>query len=87
MKVEIGKLATVAAGTKSIADVVIPPFDTTLTSRGFFGLYEHFLKESKTSEDAYYMVEDYCMENQIAIRYTTFISFRTSYYRFLDKRK
>lgn len=64
----------------------INPFDKTLTSRGFFDVYEQFLKESKTSMDAYYEVENWCMENELAIRYRSFGSFQNAYYRFLNRR-
>ena len=66
--------------------IVIRDFDTQLTAVGFFNVFEQFYAQSRTMEDAYDKVINYCLDNKISFGYSSFNSFQKNYYSFLKKK-
>lgn len=67
--------------------VNVRTIDLQLTSLGFFSVVEQYIKVSTNQREAYDKTIEYCMENNYSITYSTYESFKSSYYRFMRDRE
>lgn len=61
-------------------EIVLNEFETQLTVRGLFSVYQQFYDQGMSGPKAYDKVVDYCIDNKFAINYASYASFKDAYY-------